>query len=137
MALVHVIGADFETQRVEDANAGHSQDHLLFQAIDIITAVEDIRDRSIGLRVFGQIRIEQNDRRPATQMTLDDVQPGSDPDSPILDTDSHLGVQLTRPPRRVPVFRPLLLVAPGIELLMKITRPADQGDPDEWQAQVR
>lgn len=62
MAFVHVILADGETQRLQEAHAGDAQYHFLFEAIHLIPAIQKTGELAIVFAVLVQIGVEQDDR---------------------------------------------------------------------------
>jgi hypothetical protein len=83
-------------------------------------------DLAVRGRVLGKIRVQQDDRGAAAQVTLDDVEPGADPDGPVFDPDSYFGVQPPRPILRLPDRRMFELVAGSVDLLPKVPAAADE-----------
>ena len=58
-----------------------------------ISAVKAAGDAAVIRIVLGDIRIEQQDRHRTTCRTLQNVQPGADPDPPLCDRHGHHGGQ--------------------------------------------
>ena len=128
MPLVHVVFADAETERIENAGAAEAEDDFLLQAVDLVAAVQFVGDTAILILVAGDIGIEKKHRHLSAGRAFDPVQPGLQLDIATFDGDQRFHRQQFHEGLRLPVAGEFLLPAIGTDLLQKISLAADQGD---------
>jgi hypothetical protein len=59
VAFVHVVGLDFEAERVERAQAADAENDLLLQAVDLVAAIEKMRQVPVLFGVLLEIGVEE------------------------------------------------------------------------------
>ena len=112
VALVQVIRANIEVERLEHPHAADAEHDLLAQPICLVAAVEKVRDRAI-------------------------VKPAADPHRAPVDGHGHLRRQRLGPMLGLPRIRLRNLPAVGVDALAEIAFPAHERDADERDSEIR
>jgi hypothetical protein len=136
VALIHVVGADMEAERLEDAHAADTQDDLLLQAALGISAIEAVCDRTIPHVVLVEIRVEQEDRHAMTKGRAESVEPRADPHLSSLDGYRDHRTERLRPRLDVPRVRVIDLASRGINFLPQVAGPARERHKHDRQFKV-
>ena len=58
MPLIKVISVELEAERSQQPDASDAENRLLFQAISVIAAVEEVSEFAIGFGILIVIRVE-------------------------------------------------------------------------------
>ena len=125
-------------ERPDGAHATDAQDELLVEAHLAAADVQDVGDRPVGVRVLGDVRVEQEDRHAPDLGDPDgdeQVAPGQ------LDGDGQgqpgrVLDAAERQPRQVVVGVVVLLVAVGVDRLAEVALAIQQPDADRRQGHV-
>jgi len=128
--------AYIKTQCLQHKHTPNTKDNLLLQPITDTIAIQVVSNLSIFIIVFIQVGIQQDDWLLSIHVTLENIQPATNPYWPTFDIDRNLGIQWCSPKSRVPEFRLLDLVTVTIDRLFEITGPTYQTDSHHGQFQV-
>ena len=138
VALVEVPDRRRQPERPDGPHAADAQDELLVEAHLAAADVQDVGDRPIGVGVFRQVGIEEEDRHPA-----DLGDPHRDRQVAIRQGDrdvERIAVGVGRPEQRqavqVVVGIGVLLVSVGVDRLAEVALAIEQADADERQGHV-
>src|SRR6516225_35824 len=124
MTLVQVIGVEIEAERAQDANAADAENNLLFEPVDLVAPIEEMRQRAILFVILVQLGVEKQDRDLLTMRTGVNVKPGTDPYRLLLDLDGDHGSEWRAPAFGFPPVRPLNLSPVAGDLLTEIAGAA-------------
>jgi len=138
VALVHVAHHGVEAERVQGAQAAHSQHDLLADAVLLVAAVELVGDVLDVRRVLGDVRVEEVERHPA-HLRAPDLQQSTPPGE--VDLDAHrlllaVGRELDRDVVEVVDRVALLLPAVGAQVLAEVALLVEEPHADERHPEV-
>jgi hypothetical protein len=136
MPLVQMVLPDPKAQRLQQAHATDAEHDFLFEAIDLVAAVEEMGDHAILGSVLVQIGIEQQDRLASPHMTFEYIEPGADPNEAPFDRDGDLGSHGPGEGGRIPGRGVRYLTALGVDFLTEIPGSAHQAHRHQGQRQI-
>src|SRR5215467_10038547 len=132
-----MVGADRKAECPQHSLSANAKNDLLPDAVDLIPAIEPVRNGPVPRIVLRHVRVQEDDRDRMSERRFELVEPGSNPYRPTFDyhRDHYpdgLGVIL-----RTPGIRTVDLCSLRIDVLMQISGSTCERDEDHWKPEIR
>ena len=134
VALVHVEAPDVVvTQRAQHTHAADAENDFLAQPVAVVTAVQGVGEVAVGLRVFGQVAVEQQHRHRGPGDALDFEAPRAKLHVAPFDAHRHACRHLDQRVGRCPRLRGLGLRTVAGQALLEVALPMHERHRDHRQ----
>jgi hypothetical protein len=137
VSLVQVEAVDgCEAQGAEHLDPADPQNRLLAEAVAVVAPVERVGEAAVGLGVFGEVRIEEDDGDLAAGHPAHVVAPACHRHSAALDFHPDARQHRFEVVAGLPVDGVFHLLARGVEALAEIAAPVHEAHRDHGDPQV-
>jgi hypothetical protein len=136
MALVQVIAADVEAERLQNAQAADPEHDLLLEAIDLIATIELVGQAAVGLGVLVKVGVQEQHGYGLADRAAQKMQPRPHPNLAAFQEHGDLGPERGCESFGIPRIGMLDLLARCRDLLSQVAASADQRHEHRRDAEI-